>query len=261
MENKKETIGKVFLFLLLGILLISFASASQKTYKVNEELDLKVTCLNDGYCSNESVCNINVENPDDSLLVTGQNMTNQGSFHNYTITPEQLGKYGVKGFCLDGELSQEINFPFWVTPDGNQIDTGESIMYIWILIILIILVALGIYLSYIIPYQNIMDNNSIEKIVIKITKTKYVKLLTIWLTSGLILLFVTILTGMINNYIQFIEMKGIFTSIYTFLSILGYGTSTVIIWLLFINFWKDILINKQLVKHGKAFIEKNAGSA
>lgn len=250
---------KIFVFLLLGIFLLNIVSAETKTYPVNIEFDLKVTCINVGYCSNESVCNINVENPDDSLLVSGQNMTNQVSFHNYTITPEQLGKYGVKGFCLDGDITQEIDFPFLVSPDGNQVDTGESMMYIWILIILLILLGVGIYFSIVIPYGDLIefDEEKNIKFITEINKEKYAKLIIIWITSGIFLAFLVVLTGMINNYIQFTVMKILVTNVYTYSQIIVRIISVVISIILFVKIWKDILLNKQLVKHGKVFIEEN----
>jgi hypothetical protein len=111
-----------FIFLLLGIFMLSFATA--QTYTLNEELDIKIICINDGYCSNISYCNINIIDPDSILNVTGENMTYQVSFYNYTITPIKIGEYKVGGFCIDGEYLEEIDFTFDVTQSGGTTPEG-----------------------------------------------------------------------------------------------------------------------------------------
>lgn len=249
---------KTILTLILALFLISFASSQIFIYELNQEVNVTITCLNNGYCSNESSCNINLYSPTGTLVIENQNMTRTDSFFYITYTPTKEGIYAVSGFCTDNNLYGEADYYFEVTRDGNKVATGESIMYIWILIILLLLVVLGIYLSTIIPYKNIEEETRDGKIIRAITLTKYMKLIVIWITSGIALMFLTILTGMINNYVQFIEMKSMFTSIYTFLSIIGSGISMFIMILLFVNFYKDLLWNKTIREHGKAFVEKSA---
>lgn len=133
---------KILLTIILGMFLISFTSAF--THQQNTILNLKITCLNDGYCSNSSFCNINIIDPNSNLNITGQNMTNQISFHNYTITPTELGEYCVSGFCEDGTYSEEIDFCFDVTLDGKELSLSNSLIRIF-LIIFFVLLFLGYY--------------------------------------------------------------------------------------------------------------------
>lgn len=116
---------------------ISLAQAQTQTYTLNEELDIKITCLNDGYCSNTSFCNINIKDPDSNLIVANQNMTNQISYHNYTITPNSTGLYTVTGFCKDGSISNEIYYLFLITGDGTVIGVPESLINIFLLLFFI----------------------------------------------------------------------------------------------------------------------------
>jgi len=138
MENK-------IILLMLGILFLSFASA--ETYQLNEELDIEVICINDGYCSAASYCNINIIDPDGILNVTGQNMTNQISFHNYTIVPIKLGEYKVGGFCKDGAYSKEIDFTFDITTTGGGTPEGVPIFQGLFLLIIFGITCFLLYLS------------------------------------------------------------------------------------------------------------------
>lgn len=253
---KKEKILTIFL---LTLLLINFTSSIEcwGEFQINTEIQLIQKCPS---CSYSNLTSISYPN---GTIFFNEEMEKNGINFNYTLPDSsQEGRisYGVIGDKNGISPPKEETLCIELTPTGNSIDTGESLIYIWILIILGILSALGIYLSSIIPYKNIEEETRNGKIIRAITLTKYMKLIVMWITSGIILMFLTILVGMINNYVQFIEMKNLFTNIYTFLRILGYGLSTTIIWFLFLNFWKDLLWNAEIRKHGKAFVEKNAGS-
>jgi hypothetical protein len=252
---KKEKLLTIFLFIFLFIN-INFSSSLEcwGEFEMNTEIQLIQKCPS---CSYTNLTSISYPN---GTVFYNVEMEKNGVNFNYTLpdsSQQGIISYGVIGDKNGISPPKEETLCILLTPTGNSIDTGESLIYIWILIILAVLSALGIYLSTIIPYKNIEEEVREGKIVKAVTKTKYMKLIVIWITSGIILSFLTILTGLINNYIQFVEMKGLFTNTYMFLRILSYGLSTTIIWLLFLNLWKDILLNKQIVEHGKAFIEDN----
>jgi hypothetical protein len=77
-----------------------------------------------------------------------------------------------------------------------------------------------------------------------------------WITYGLLVWFVTILTGMTNNYIRFEPLRDLITNLYVFLYYVGYGVSVTIIWVIFISLWKDIILSKTIREEGKAIIRK-----
>ena len=126
----------------MSIFFISLAQA--QGYTLNEELDVKVVCLNDGYCSNDSFCNVNIIDPNSNLIVTNQNMTNQISYHNYTILPNETGEYQIRGFCKDGVVSEEIDFNLEVTGDGTTLGIPEALINITLLLFFVGLLA-GFY--------------------------------------------------------------------------------------------------------------------
>lgn len=251
---KKNSALTMFLLILLLVNLTSSLECWGE-FKINTEIQLIQKCPS---CSYSNLTSISYPN---GTVFLNEEMQKTGINFNYTLpdsSQQGIISYGVIGDKNGISPPKEETLCIEITPTGNSIDTGESLIYIWILIILGILSSLGIYLSTIIPYKNIEEETRNGKIIRAITLTKYMKLIAIWITSGIVLIFLTILTGMINNYVQFIEIKSLFTNIYTFLRILAYGLSTTIIWLLFINFWKDLLWNKQIREHGKAFVERNA---
>lgn len=251
---------RLLIVLLLGILLFSFSSAIDcwASLKQNTEIQLIQKCPS---CTYVNITSITYPN---GTIFLNEEMVKNGINFNYTLpdsSQEGIISYGTIGDKNGANPPNYEDLCIKITRTGNDIDTGESLIYIWILIVLGILIGLGVYLSIIIPYKNIEEETSKGKIVTAITKTKYMKLIMIWITSGIILIFITILTGMINNYVQFIEVKSLFTNVYTLLTILGYGLSTFIMIVLFISFWKDLLLNAEIKKHGKAFIEENIGKS
>lgn len=138
---------KKYLFIMMFIALVGIVNANQVS-QVDVETNITVICLNDGYCSASSYCNINVINPTGAVIVAGENMTNQVSFHNYTLTPDALGAYAVKGFCLDLNESQEIDFVFDVTPTGIATPEGvPTFQGIFLIILFGISVVFLVYSS------------------------------------------------------------------------------------------------------------------
>lgn len=129
------------MFVILGMFLISFASAIP-TYKYEEQIDYKITCLNDGYCSNESYCNINIESPNSTLIVKNQNMTNNGSVHFYNLTNNQLGLYFVTGYCYDDRITEKIDLNYLVSLSGEAKSFGDLIGSVFLIISLMTLIYL-----------------------------------------------------------------------------------------------------------------------
>jgi len=108
-----------FIMFFFGILLLSLVNA-QLTYQVDTETNLTLVCLNDGYCSSGSYCNINVEDPNKNIIIQNANMTNYGTWHGYNMTPTENGLYLVSGYCKDGSEYKEIDYYFESTLSGTE---------------------------------------------------------------------------------------------------------------------------------------------
>lgn len=118
MNNKKILVG-----IFMGIFLVTIISGL--TFKQNNAVDIKVVCINAGFCSSSAVCNVSVFSPDDITLLDGIQATQSPNlaFHNFTLNSTQassLGEYSVGGFCKDGSVTQVIDFNFDVTADGKE---------------------------------------------------------------------------------------------------------------------------------------------
>ncbi len=120
MNNKK-----VLTVIFIGIFLISIASAL--TFQQNKEVDLKIVCINAGFCSSTTNCNVSIFAPNQETLISGIQGTSTANLAEYNFTlssnqTSQLGEYTVGGFCLDGSVTNVIDFSFDVTADGKPFE-------------------------------------------------------------------------------------------------------------------------------------------
>ncbi len=127
---------KLFLFLLLGVFLISFTSASIDhlgTFQFNSCVDLVQICAD---CTYNNVTKILLPNSS-SALSSEASMTRLDTFYNYTFcNTTVLGRYVVNGHGdLEGTKTT-WNYDFNITPSGDSDTLG--------LFIFITLIAYGI---------------------------------------------------------------------------------------------------------------------
>src|SRR4030042_1192753 len=210
-----------------------------------------VTCLFHIYNSTgehqlEMIQSTSQDKIDYTFIVEGGNFTELGNSYYYFIS------------CIsnNNNFGGSQSSPLIVTSNGDEIDISQSLIYIILLIINLLFLALLIILAIKIPYENKKENTRDGPAVVKIVKLKYVKLMCIWFSYGLFLWLITILTGMINNYISFEPLKDMIINVYLFASTLSYGITIGIVWLIFLNTWRDIILNKKILKDGKALLKE-----
>lgn len=141
-----------------------------------------------------------------------------------------------------------------ITPNGEEFSTSQSTIYILVLITDLILLAIFVFLSFTVPYENEGRDSNNGPIITRVTKTKYLKLMSIWISYYLSLAFINILAGVVNNYLSFEPVQIMISNVYIFGSFLGYGFSIFMIWLIFFNIWKDIILNKVILREGSAVL-------
>lgn len=227
---------KLFLFLLLGLFFINLVQA--QTYTLNEELDIKIVCLNNGYCSDASFCNINVIDPDSNLIVTNQNMTHNISYFNYTIIPNKTGMYNVKGFCKDGSLSEQIDYTFEITQDGTVLGTSQALINI-----LLILLFIGLLIAFYQIKQKVDFDKWTDGIIEKYKGRNFVKMVLS------MLLFQVVKNSFFMYYLLGLPIVALATSlsllysveIYAIMEVLAflYTWGTVIIGLIFLSYVQE----------------------
>jgi hypothetical protein len=138
------------MLILLGIMfLFSLALVSaEDIYKVNSEIDIKEPCfVNRTYCSETAECNITVNKPDGSNVVSNALMTNQIYFHNYTFgvgVLNETGDYAQTVVCREGSETGYSTGFFTVTDTGKIIPSG--IVQIVFTLIFILLMAFLVFM-------------------------------------------------------------------------------------------------------------------
>jgi hypothetical protein len=134
--------NKLFLFVLLGLFLISFTSAMDcdgtflGTFKVNTNIELRQTCDSCSYVTLSSLTY-----PNSTMINVNTNMTKTGVDYNYSFRTDLIGNYYYSVFGdKDGTLVSE-NFCFEVTPSGNS----GSEWSIFFIILFVIIYGIGFF--------------------------------------------------------------------------------------------------------------------
>ncbi len=202
--------NKLFIFVAMAFVMISFASAIN-TFEATEAIDFKEPCFNEGaYCSAAAVCNITITLPNQTLIVAGAGMQNQGAFHNYTLSAEETTPLGIYERCItctDVTLSDAVCKDFEITPTGKQFTTADSITYVILLFVALTLFGLSLWGALAIRWSNFwFDDGELAGI----SSLKYLKL-GCMLFAYLSLMFITYISrGIATNLLHFDLASGIF---------------------------------------------------
>ena len=164
---------KIYLTLILGLFLISLASAEIQTlgtFTVNEEINLIQTCAN---CTFNNITSVTGSNSQE--IIGNFPMTKTGSVYNFTLSSgnvTQLGEYIINGIGdLDG-IDTVWNYNLFVTPNGQDFTTGKAISYLGFIIILLFTFLLTIYGSYKVRWKHLKSD---EDKIITINHFRYLK--------------------------------------------------------------------------------------
>lgn len=136
-ERFKMIKKELFLFLFCLILAVSLVSAADMISGQGEELNIVRTCFNNGtFCSSSAECNLTITNPNSHIIINNDRMTNNVSFHNFTLNKDQtvvLGIYRAIMTCTDGTVHGGDTFTIQITPTG---DPGNLIGFFIILFVI-----------------------------------------------------------------------------------------------------------------------------
>ncbi len=235
---------KILLTIMLGIVLITVVSASLGTFKQNDCVNIK-TILN-----TTSVNISTISYPNETTLFLNQEMTKNALTFNYTFCgTDTIGTYIYDYFDTEGEVY--VN-DFEVTPTGFSLETSDSLLYIIILIATFTLFLAFLYPAIKLPYANIPQADGS---ITKINKTKYFKLLSIWFAYGFLMWFLQTLNAISTSFIKLTYLSNFITNIFKYSQWFSVGITFLILTILFIEFWKDVILSKTIKRYGKAFID------
>ena len=242
---------KLILILIFSIILISFVSAQQQSLgsvKQNDCIQVIQTCSD---CTYNNISRVLY--PNKTVVLSNVAMTKDDTYYNYTFcNTSTLGNYIVNGYGDLGGTKTSWTYDFEVTPTGFLLETSESILYIIILIVTFLLFLAFLYPAITLPYSNKTNEDGS---ITRITRAKYLKLLSAWFAYGFFMWFLQTLNGISSSFLTLTYLSNFITGIFTYSQLFSVGITFLILTIIFIETWKDIILSNTIKKHGKAFMD------
>ena len=232
---------KIYILLFLGLFLINLSSATLGTFGVDECVHIKTVL-------NTSAVNISsISFPNSSVATTNQGMTKTDKTFNYTFCETNtIGTYNYDYY--DNEGNVYVN-DFIITKTGNTLNISESIIYVLLTLAVLGLFLLSLFATITIPYSNEINERGA---VIKVTKTKYVKLGLMLLSYVLFVWLLNVLIGVSDNYLSLTMYYGFVSFLFTVLNNLALPFSIFILILMFFEIIRDANIMEAISKFGSS---------
>ncbi len=229
---------KILLCLMLGIFLISLATATLPPVKQNECVQLK-TILNTAWVNISSITY-----PNGTTLFLNQEMTKNALTFNYTFCgTDTLGLYLYDYFDAEGNAYPN---DFLVTPSGKVPTVAESILYFLLTIIMFAGSIAIFYLILIIPYQNPKNE---EGVVVEITKLKYLKVFLITILYPIVIITLNLMNGLAVNFMSLTIFTGIIGFMFeTLLRLAWMWTVVMALWIIYLLI-RDTNFRKIIKQH------------
>ncbi len=280
---KKEKLEKKLFLLLILFSLFSFslvdaqATKTQTNVNINLGLQVEFTQVDTFENGVDHLFNAHVFNISNGLRV--DNTTTDCTFHLFNNTGKHqidqvamefhsLGidwDYNVLGenFTRNGEYSYLIvcnatsfggflSSGFEITPTGLKLETSDSILLIIILIGTFILFLGFLYPAITLPYSNKTNEDGS---ITKVTKSKYLKLLSVWFAYGFLMWFLQTLNLISISFIKLSNLSNFITNIFIYSQGISVGITFLIIFIIMIETWKDIILSNTIKKFGRAFTD------
>lgn len=198
-------------------------------------------------CDNCTYVNITqIVFPNQTFAFQGQASTTKNDINfNYTFSNTQtIGRYWytTKGDLNGVTTGQSICFD--VTPTGNILSTGASMIYTVLLVILIILNIFNFYIIATLDVRNATKDGE----VVGITLIKYVRIILIGLSYGLILLTLNLMNALALASSQVTQFSGIIGGLFDIMIRMAWVWTLIIVIWIFVSIWKDNQLVKEIRK-------------
>ena len=229
--------------------MISFTTAAISnlgTFKVNSCIELPQTCSD---CTYNNISKITTDS--DSTIVLGEViMTRDNTYYNYTFcNTTLLGEYTVNGYGDGGGTLNTWEYQLGITKTGTILEISEALLYSILAFGVLLLFIISFYFMIAVEYGNDIND---QGAVIKLTKTKYIKLGFILLTWVLFTWFLNILIGLSDNFISLTMFYGLFSFVFDVMNRLALPLGIIVLVISLFEIIRDTNIQENLSKFGSS---------
>ncbi len=194
-------------------------------------------------CSNCSYVNItHIRLGNGSLALINETMSKDDTFYNFTLDStltQSLGEYIINWVADPNGQTTSGNYNLFVRNNAKFLTTAESIVYIILIILSLLVFIFFLYLSFVLPFKDTRDERGV---ITSLIPSKYLKLFCIMLTWGSLLWFLSILTGVVNNFASLQSTQNLMSNLYIFIYWITYSVVVVIGFVLIVMIYIDIFI-------------------
>ena len=125
---------------------------SEPVYEQSTDITISLPCTIQGdYCSANATCKTTIINPEAIVIINDESMVQNGAVFEIDLNSTQTsinGEYQFNVVCSDQGFSNSRFLIFHITPNGELMTEGKSMMYIALLVIFVMLFVLCIYGGY-----------------------------------------------------------------------------------------------------------------
>ena len=173
-------------------------------------------------------------------------------FDFYYDIPKEIFTGGKGGYIVQCNNSEGgfVSASFDVTRTGFEFTVEEAIVYSILSFGILLLSIISFYFLIITPYSNKLNEKG--NLIMKVTRTKYIKLGLIMITWGLFTWFLNIMIGLADSFSRLTMYYGLFEGIFFIMNALSLPLSIVIIVIMLFEIVRDANIQKHIKKFGSA---------
>lgn len=199
-------------------------------------------------CDNCTYINItSITYPNKTIAQSNIETTKIGTEYNATFTKTNLvGDYVIR---YQGDLNDQTTTGggiLLVTPNGDVVDTGASIMYLVILVFLVVFFGLMMYWGVTLPWKNETDLEG--DYMVKVEWKKYLKLFCLSFGYVLMMSILYIMWNLSGAYLSLQSIHQMFLVLYSIMRAMFIPLFVLTIILGGIKFFKDLNLGEQLKK-------------
>jgi len=230
---------KLLICLMLGVFLISFASASLDslgTFKQNDCINISQTCASCTYVNISSISN----NQDSNLALNVEMVSiGDGEWRYEFCDTEEIGRYDVRGMADLSTVDTGFAVYFDITYGGDSVSSSQATLYFILIMVLIFVFVITILGIKQLPSSNERDE---EGKILSISYLKYLKPIG-WFF--LWMLFIAILFLSSNIAFAFLSGQLFAKTLHTLFRIFfGVTPLIVVVWIIWI--YRQMFHDKQM---------------